>query len=260
MRCGLGEKRQESMGRMVFGEGRTGGIMWIGEGPGGTEAEYGRPFVGPSGTVLRRAINRLGIAECSYISNIVACRSFGPRFDGQGQMMMRYDRKLQRSLPLVQDEAPSVQSINACLARLYEEIYLVDPAIIVALGGEAAKALARRSVKVTEKRGTTSEVRIPGVWTIPDRTSKGNWERRVRGVSSFPTSQNYVDYMMVTTLHPAFVLRNQADRSFGNPLQVFIEDLHFIVDTYFRYIYEAYGVNSVRRTHLVPNDIIEEAA
>jgi uracil-DNA glycosylase len=260
MRCTLGEKREETYGQMAFGEGRTGGIMFIGEGPGGVEAQYGRPFVGPSGTVLRKAINRLGLAECSYISNIVACRSFGPRYDSQGQMMMRWDRKLQMKLPLVQDESPPNAAVNTCLARLYEEIYLVDPLLIVALGGEAAKALTRRAVKVTEKRGTTCEVRIPGAWTIPDKTSAGNWARRVRGEVSFPTKQNYVDYLMITVLHPSFVLRNKADQSYGNPTQVFIEDMHFITDTYYRYIYEAFGINSVRRTYLVPNDIIEEAA
>jgi hypothetical protein len=52
--------------------------------------------------------------------------------------------------------------------------------------------------------------------------------------------------MMVTTLHPSFVLRSQADRSFGNPLQVFIEDMHFVTDIYYRYIKEAFGIDSVR--------------
>lgn len=232
--------------------------MWIGEGPGAIEAEHGRPFVGPSGTVLRKAINRLGLAECSYISNVVICRSFGPRYDNQGQMMVQYDRRLKQKLPVMQDEAPPNPAVNACLARLYEEIYLVDPVLIVALGGEAAKALTRRAVKVTEKRGTTAEVSIPGVWSVSDLTNKGAWGRKLHGETSYPTKQNYVDYMMFTTLHPSFILRSQADRSFGNPLQVFIEDMHFITDIYYRYIKEAFGIDSVRNMHLAPNDIVEE--
>src|SRR5438045_1716674 len=79
-RCILGEKRAHSGGRQAFGEGRTGGIMFVGEGPGSMEADEGRPFVGPSGDVLRKSINKLGLAECSYISNVVICRSFGPKY------------------------------------------------------------------------------------------------------------------------------------------------------------------------------------
>lgn len=257
-RCVLGQKREDSHGKQAFGEGRTGGIMFIGEGPGSTEAEEGRPFVGPSGGVLRNTINRLGLAECSYISNVVICRSFGPKYDNGGQVMTRYDRRLGRRLPLYQDEPPPAAATNTCLARLYEEIYLVDPILIVALGGEAAKAILRRPVKVTERRGTTTPVAVPGVWSLPDRTSKGNWARRQGGVLAYPTMQNYVNYLMFITLHPSFVLRNRADRSYGNAVQVFIEDMHFINDIYFRYVNEAYGIQSVRMTHLVPNDIVED--
>lgn len=258
MRCGLGQKREDSGGRQAFGEGRTGGIMWIGEGPGSVESEYGRPFIGPSGTVLRKAINRLGLAECSYISNVVICRSFGPVYDGQGQVRERYDRRLKVKLPVLQDEPPPPTAINACLTRLYEEIYIVDPVIIVALGAEAAKALTRRPIKVNEKRGTTAEVHIPGVWDVADVTSKGVWERKSKGQRYYPTAQNYVSYMMLTMLHPSFVLRSQADRSFGNPLQVFIEDMHFVTDIYYRYLKEAFGIDGVRLTQLVPNDVMED--
>lgn len=258
MRCVLGDKREVSGGRMAFGEGRSGGIMWVGEGPGSMEAEEGRPFVGPSGDVLRKTINKLGLAECSYISNVVACRSYGFKYDNAGQPMTRWDRRSGTRLPIYQDEAPPAQAINACLSRLYEEIYLVDPVLIVALGGEAAKAMLRRPVKVTEKRGSTTSINVPGVWNIPDLTSKGVWARRQGGAVHYPTAQNYVHYLMFITLHPAFVLRNRADRSYGNPTQVFIEDMHFINDIYFRHLKEAYGVDSVRRTHLIPNDIIED--
>lgn len=232
--------------------------MWIGEGPGSVEAMHGRPFIGPSGTVLRKAINRLGLAECSYISNVVVCRSFGPMYDTQGQMRMRYDRKLKVQMPILQDEAPPPTAMNMCMSRLYEEIYLVDPVLIVALGGEAARALTRRPVKVNDKRGTTAEVHVPGAWTVPDLSNKGSWGRKHHGRMHYPQAQNYVSYMMVTMLHPSYILRNQADRSFGNPLDVFIEDMHFVTDIYYRYLKEAFGIDGVRLTQLVPNDIVEE--
>lgn len=257
-RCTLGEKRDNTGGRLVFGEGRTGGILFVGEGPGMMEAEEGRPFIGPSGGVLRKAINRLGLAECSYITNVVSCRSFGPKLDNAGQVMTRFNRKTGGSEIVLQDEAPPVQAVNACLSRLYEEIYLVDPTLVVALGGEAAKALLRRPVQVTERRGTTTQINIPGVWANPDLTSKGVWARRQRGVVTYPTSQNYVGYLMFITIHPSYVLRNQADQSYGNPLQVFIEDMNTIAEIYYRNMKEVYGINSVRLEHLVPNDLIEE--
>lgn len=255
-RCILGEKRDDSNGHLVFGEGRRGGILFIGEGPGLQEAEYGRPFVGPSGGVLRKAINKLGLAECSYISNLVACRSFGPKYDNAGLLMTRFNRKTGQREILYQDEPPPGPSVQACLARLYEEIYLVDPTLIVALGGEAAKGLLQRAVQVTEKRGTTVPIRIPGVWDVPEFNAKGVWGRKYHGATHYPTVQNYVEYLMFITVHPSFVLRHQADQAHGNPLEVFIQDMHFITDIYYRHLKEIYGINSVRLTHLVPDDII----
>ena len=244
---------------MAFGEGRPGGIMFVGEGPGMNEAVEGRPFIGASGGVLRKAINKLGLAECSYISNVVICRSFGPKYDNNGQMMTRYNRRTSNREIVVQDEPPPNASVLACLTRLYEEIYLVDPILVVALGAEAAKALLRRSVSITEKRGTTQSINIPGVWSIPDLTEKGVWQRKRGRELVFPTTQNYVEYLMFMTVHPAHVLYRQADRSHGNPVQVFIEDMHFITDIYYRYVKEAYGIDSIRRTQLLPNDIIEDS-
>jgi DNA polymerase len=256
LRCPLGQKRESSYGKLVVGEGALGRIFFIGEGPGATEAEVGRPFIGRSGEVLRAAIMKLGLSEHSYISNVVACRSFGIKLDNQGKEMFRKDRRSGVMLPVIQDEAPPTTAVNACLARLYEEIYIVDPMFIVALGGEAAKAILRRPVKVTEKRGTMTQVDVPGVWSVPHRTSSGNWERRSRGQSHFPTEQNYVNYMMFITLHPAHILYKQADQSHGNPLQVFIEDMHMVADIYHRYLGVVYGETGARPGRLTPQDLL----
>lgn len=231
--------------------------MFVGEGPGANEALEGRPFIGASGGVLRKAINKLGLAECSYISNVVICRSFGPKYDNNGVIMTRNNRRTGTREVVYQDEPPPMPATLACLARLYEEIYIIDPVLIVALGAEAAKALMRRSVAITEKRGTTATINIPGVWSVPDLTNKGVWMRKKGGEVSYPTAQNYVEYLMFMTVHPAHVLYRQADQSHGNPVQVFIEDMHFITDIYYRYAKEAYGVDCVRRTQLLPNDLIE---
>ena len=244
---------------MVFGEGRTGGIMFIGEGPGVNEEEAGRPFVGRSGIILRKTIHKLGLSNCSYISNVVACRSCGPKYDNQGKEMTRYDRRLGIHTPIIVDEPPPTLAVNTCLARLYEEIYLVDPLLIVALGAEAAKALMRRPVKVTEKRGTTMPIKVPGVWRNPDLTAaKKTWVRKQHGRLVLPTTQNYVEYLMLVTLHPAHVLRAHADRSHGNPLQSYVADMQKASDIYFRYAREAFGLDHQRRVIHPPESVLEE--
>lgn len=242
-RCSLGQHRQEVGGKFVFGEGQPRGIMFIGEGPGGTEEEQGRPFVGRSGQVLRRVIHKLGIAHCSYITNVVACRACAQAYTSEGQPMTRYNRKLGRNLPVIRDEPPTPQQIVECLPRLYAEIYLADPILIVALGGEATKALiTERSFSIMSARGNTREITIPGAWHLPAVTEKkGVWLRKAKGQYIMPTEQNRVRYLLLPTLHPSFVLRKQRDRSFNNPVHVFLEDMKLAARIYDRYQVENCG-------------------
>lgn len=233
--------------------------MFIGEGPGVEEEKAGRPFIGRSGRVLRRTIKRLGLSDCSYISNVVACRSCGPKYDNQGRKIMRYNRRAGREMPMIVDEPPPIPAVNACLNRLYEEIYLVDPLLIVALGGEAAKALMRKSVKVTDKRGSTIHIKVPGVWSRPEFTSaRGLWVRRKAGRIHLPTAPNYVEYLMLVTLHPAHVMRSHADRTHGNPLTTFVADMQHAAEVYRRYVREAFGVQVDKYVIDPPESILEE--
>lgn len=256
--CDLGVRRKKVGGKFVFGEGALGGIMFIGEGPGVNEEEEGRPFVGKSGQVLRQVINKLGIAHCSYISNVVACRSCSQAYNGEGQPVMRYNRALKIHEPFIKDEPPSPVQIASCLPRLYEEIYLVDPILIVALGGEAAKAIiSERSFSILTERGKTREISIPGAWSLPELTDKRKtWLRKVRGEFVMPTTQNAVRYLMMPTLHPAYVLRRQADQSFKNPLDSFLQDMKDAAKLYDRYLYEAYGTAPLEREVTI-DDIAE---
>lgn len=242
-RCQLGVRRKQVNGKFVFGEGIGRGIMFIGEGPGLNEEVEGRPFVGKSGQVLRQVINKLGIAHCSYISNVVACRSCAQAYNGEGQPINRYNRALKIHEPLLKDEAPSPLQVAACLPRLYDEIYLVDPVLIVALGGEAAKALiSERSFSILSERGRAREINIPGASSLPELTDKRKaWLRKVRSEYIMPVTQNRVRYLLLPTLHPAYVLRRQADQSFKNPLEMFIEDMKAAAKIYDRYLYETYG-------------------
>lgn len=112
--CGLCEGRKNT----VPGEGDPAArLMFVGEGPGATEDETGRPFVGAAGDLLTRMIGSIGLArEAVYIANIVKCRP-------------------------PQNRKPLPEEAAACLPYLHRQIALVKPRVLVALGGTAAEAL-----------------------------------------------------------------------------------------------------------------------
>lgn len=255
-KCELGVRRKETDGNFVFGEGRRRGIMFVGEGPGAIEEEVGRPFAGPSGKLLRDVIGRLGLWDC-YFTNCVSCRSCSPAYDGGGQPIMRRDRATKKLLPLINDEPPTPAQVNTCLPRLHEEIYLVDPILIVALGAEAASTLLGRKVSILSERGRTMKITVPGAWSLPVLTEKKKaWRRKVRGEWVMPTVQNQVEYLMLPTVHPAYVLRFHSDRRKGNPLETFAADITLASNIYYRYMTEVHGDSYVER-ELSP-DYLEE--
>jgi len=112
--CGLCEGRKNT----VPGEGDPAArLMFVGEGPGATEDETGRPFVGAAGDLLTRMIGSIGLArEAVYIANIVKCRP-------------------------PQNRKPLPEEAAACLPYLHRQITLVKPRVLVALGGTAAESL-----------------------------------------------------------------------------------------------------------------------
>ena len=121
----------------VNGEGRAGApLMIVGEQPGDREDLAGRPFVGPAGALLRRLLAELEVAEESvYLTNAV--RHF--RHEPRGK------RRLHRR--------PGAEHADRCRPWLFEEIRLVRPRAIVALGATAARALSGRPVVVERERG-----------------------------------------------------------------------------------------------------------
>lgn len=258
-RCELGNRRKATGGAFVFGEGLTRGVMFIGEGPGRVEEEKGRPFVGDSGDLLRKTIDKLGLSAY-YITNIVCCRSCVHAHDSEGQPMYRYNKRERVNYPVIKDEPPSPTHITACLSRLYEEIYLVDPVLIVTLGLEAAKTLVTGRVitAISSARGNTRSISIPGAWHLASLTPKRQqWRRKSKGEIVQPVEQNYVNYLMLPTFHPAFVLRRFADKSLGNPAEMFLKDMKNAVDIYNRYMMEIYGIHPAER-NIELDDLMEE--
>jgi DNA polymerase len=111
-------------------------VMLVGEQPGDQEDLRGEPFVGPAGQLLHRALRELDVAEDKvYFTNSV--RHFG--FELRGR------RRIHKT--------PTQSHVLACRQWLEEEIALVRPGALVALGGTAARALLGRPVAVLSERG-----------------------------------------------------------------------------------------------------------
>ncbi|MBX3181223.1 MAG: uracil-DNA glycosylase [Polyangiaceae bacterium] len=148
-RCPLHEQRKQT----VFARGTgSSGICFVGEGPGAEEDRLGAPFVGPAGQLLDRMIASMGLMRDEvYVCNIVKCRP--PR-----------NRK------------PTPEEMRACTPYLTEQLDLIAPRVIVALGATAMEGLFGHSLGIT---------RIRGRWRV--------YKERIH---------------VMPTFHPAYLLRN----------------------------------------------------
>lgn len=116
---------------IVFSKGKKSrpAIMFVGQNPGAEEDAAGEPFIGPAGKLLDDLIEKAGINHSlCYWTNACKCHSNG-------------DRK------------PTDDDIRACRPVLLREIKLVDPALVVALGGSGLQALLDKEVKIGQYRG-----------------------------------------------------------------------------------------------------------
>lgn len=121
----------------VFGEGaENAAVMLIGEQPGNQEDLQGRPFVGPAGRILDRALEEAGIErETVYITNAVK------HFKWTRKGKLRIHKK------------PRADEIEACRPWLEAEIAATRPKIIVCLGATAAQALLGSKFRLTQHHG-----------------------------------------------------------------------------------------------------------
>ncbi|MBD0329067.1 MAG: UdgX family uracil-DNA binding protein, partial [Thermoleophilia bacterium] len=125
----------------VFGEGaREAEVMLVGEQPGDQEDRMGRPFVGPAGRLLDRALEEAGIdRSLAYVTNVVK------HFKWTARGKRRIHAK------------PNWGEIAACRPWLEAELAVVRPHVLVCLGSTAAQALLGRQFRVTRERGTLVE-------------------------------------------------------------------------------------------------------
>lgn len=145
---------------VVFGVGDINArLMFVGEAPGADEDVQGEPFVGRAGQLLTKIIQATGLGrEQVYIANILKCR---PDTPGQA----------------AGNRKPTPEEMATCIPYLHEQIDLIKPEVIVALGGTAVEGLLGKPVGIMKLRG--------------------NWQT-FRGIPFMPT------------YHPSYLLRNQA--------------------------------------------------
>ena len=125
----------------VFGEGaHTADVMFVGEQPGDKEDLQGKPFVGPAGKLLDKALEEAGIDRSQvYVTNVVK------HFKWQARGKRRIHQK------------PNWQEIAACRPWLEAELDVVQPRVLVCLGATAAQALLGRDFRVSRSRGEPVE-------------------------------------------------------------------------------------------------------
>jgi uracil-DNA glycosylase len=126
----------------VFGEGPAHAhVAFVGEQPGDQEDVIGRPFVGPAGQIMDRAMEEAGIDRRTvYITNAVKHFKFEPR----GK------RRIHKT--------PETPEIQACSFWLDVERVRLRPKLLVAMGGSAARAVFGRQVTITRERGKPMEL------------------------------------------------------------------------------------------------------
>lgn len=135
--CGL----KQFASRTVFADGNPAArVMFVGEAPGADEDRQGLPFVGVSGKLLDRMIESIGLsrAESAYITNVVFWRPPGNR-------------------------APTDEEIAICLPFVRRHIELVNPKVLVLVGGLSAKTLLSTALGITRVRGRWHDYQTPGL-------------------------------------------------------------------------------------------------
>ena len=125
----------------VFGEGSSKAeVVFVGEQPGDQEDLQGKPFVGPAGKLLDKALEDAGIDRSQvYVTNVVK------HFKWQARGKRRIHQK------------PNWSEIAACRPWLEAELEVTEPRVLVCLGATAAQALLGRDFRVSRQRGELVE-------------------------------------------------------------------------------------------------------
>ena len=140
----------EDATQTVFGEGlKRARLMLVGEQPGDREDREGKPFVGPAGAVLDKALDEAGIdRRDAYVTNVVKHFKWKP----QGKRRIH--------------QAPKAEEIKACAPWLEAEIEVVRPEVLVCLGATAVRAIIGSKHRVMRDHGQFVESKL-GPTAVP---------------------------------------------------------------------------------------------
>ena len=160
-RCSLCETRTQT----VFGQGHPAArLVFVGEAPGYEEDKQGLVFVGRAGQLLTRMIAAMGLSRDEvFICNVLKCRPPGNR-------------------------DPLADEILACSSYLRQQLTIIQPEVLVALGSPAAKTLLNTAQSIGRLRGRFHEYYLSGI------TGEGPW------------------IPLMPTYHPAYLLRSPAEK------------------------------------------------
>lgn len=142
--CALAERRT----KVVFGEGNevSPPLVLVGEGPGETEDQTGRPFVGRAGQLLDKALADNGLDRTKvYICNTVKCRA------------------ADWSTGKPKNRAPLPEEVGACRPWLIGQLEILKPKVILCVGAPSAKNLIKSDFKITQERGKYFETDLARV-------------------------------------------------------------------------------------------------
>ena len=161
----------------VFGEGsKRAVVLFVGEQPGNEEDLSGRPFVGPAGRLLDKALAEAGIDRSrTYVTNVVKHFKWEPR--GKKRIHAK----------------PDALEIFACRPWLEAEIAVVQPAVLVCLGATAAQSVLGPQFKLMKQRGK--------VLSSPPSPGFGEARRSAKRGGGMLSER------VVATIHPSAVLR-----------------------------------------------------
>lgn len=168
--------------KLVWGDGNLDSqLVLVGEAPGGAEDREGLPFVGQSGKLLNKELESAGLCRKDvYITNVVKCRPL----------------KLQDGRP--GNRTPTTREVAAWVDLLTRELTILQPGVILCLGGISASALIHPGFRMNAERG--------------------QW------------FDGPLDTKAMATFHPSYVLRSNADGSGTEVVELFRADIRKAVE------------------------------
>lgn len=216
--CGLCEQRNS----VVFGYGNPDAqVLIVGEAPGETEDRTGMPFVGAAGQLLDQYLGyasiRPEVQELIESINRSKSRSEADRRDLRNLLLDEfYFTNVVMCRP-PENRDPLPKEMEICKIRLFEQIYIVDPALIVTAGRIATEALVGKKVSITSARGEMFDIEIPG---------------RIQNVR----------YPVLAILHPSYLLRKNDFKQKGGDGVKTYNDFVRMMNLVDKYNEEHYGI------------------